>query len=237
MYEEHPVCRKPNDEYVKIWHYMDFRKFVSLLHNEALFFPRAAMLLRDDPFEGAFPKNGCDPDVRQYFEFTGHKDIVAVNCWHMNEYESNAMWKLYGDSIAIRSTFRRLADSFGDSPEQVHIGIVEYIDYEFDTTRSAPDNMLTYLLHKRPDFGYEAELRALTLLAPSSAEDPDSAPEIEGGVRIKADLDTLIDEIYVSPRSERWVTDVVQSIAGKYGLYKPVERSKLLDPPEALPPC
>ena len=230
MYEEHPVCRKPDNEHVKIWHYMDFRKFVFLLHNEALFFSRATTLLKDDPFEGAFPKNGCDPDVRQYFEFTDHKNSVAVNCWHMNEYESNAMWKLYGDSIAIRSTFRRLADSFNDSPEQVFIGIVEYIDYEFDTTRSDPDNMVTYLLHKRPDFVYESELRALTLLAPS-AENPDSPPEIDSGVRISVNLDTLIDRVYVSPRSERWVTDVVRSVAGKYRLDRPVERSRLLDQP------
>jgi hypothetical protein len=232
MYEQHPVCRKPADEHVKIWHYMDFRKFVSLLHNETLFFAKASKLLKDDPFEGAFPKNGCDPDVMQYFELADHKNTVAVNCWHMNAYESNAMWKLYGDSIAICSTFRRLADSLYGAPEGVFIGIVEYIDYEFDTTRSAPDNMLTYLLHKRPDFGYESELRALTVLDPSD-DAPDSLAEIDGGVGIHVNLDTLIDKIYVSPRAERWVTDVVQSVTGKYALVKPVERSKLLDPPES----
>jgi hypothetical protein len=39
------------------------------------------------------------------------KDRYFVSCWHMSEYESDAMWKLYGASnncVAIRSTFARL---------------------------------------------------------------------------------------------------------------------------------
>jgi hypothetical protein len=37
-----------------------------------------------------------------------------VNCWHMNEHESAAMWRLYSqadEAICVQSTFARLADA------------------------------------------------------------------------------------------------------------------------------
>ncbi|HEX2906788.1 MAG TPA: hypothetical protein VHO69_08010, partial [Phototrophicaceae bacterium] len=42
--------RKPSPE-TKIWRYMDFVKFLSLIHREALFFPIAKKL--EDRFEGS----------------------------------------------------------------------------------------------------------------------------------------------------------------------------------------
>jgi hypothetical protein len=49
-YSEHETCLKPANENAKIWRYMDFTKFVSLLEKKALFFCRADKL--GDPFEG-----------------------------------------------------------------------------------------------------------------------------------------------------------------------------------------
>jgi len=54
MYKEHPCIEKPTDENAKIWRYLDFAKFMSLLHRQALFFCRADKL--SDPFEGSFSK-------------------------------------------------------------------------------------------------------------------------------------------------------------------------------------
>ena len=56
---------------------------------------------------------------------------VAVNCWHENEHESAAMWKLYIKSvegIAIQSTYSKLKKSFIND-EIIFIGKVKYIDY------------------------------------------------------------------------------------------------------------
>jgi hypothetical protein len=50
MYEEHPNFVPPPDR-ARLWRYMDFTKFVSLLDKEALFFSSAAIL--GDPFEGS----------------------------------------------------------------------------------------------------------------------------------------------------------------------------------------
>jgi hypothetical protein len=43
------------DDTQKIWRYMDFAKFISLLANEALFFPCPSMF--NDPFEGHKPRS------------------------------------------------------------------------------------------------------------------------------------------------------------------------------------
>ena len=42
------------DENDKIWRYVDFSKFLSLLEDSAIFFSRADKL--DDPFEGSYSK-------------------------------------------------------------------------------------------------------------------------------------------------------------------------------------
>jgi len=47
-----PLFVSPQDEVTKIWRYMDFTKFVSMLENKGLFFPSADNL--GDPFEGSF---------------------------------------------------------------------------------------------------------------------------------------------------------------------------------------
>lgn len=38
MYEEHPLMTVPTDDTI-IWRYMDFTKFVSMLHMGCLYFP------------------------------------------------------------------------------------------------------------------------------------------------------------------------------------------------------
>lgn len=54
MHKEHPVFEKPSNEDAKIWHYMNFSKFVSLLDSKMLFLTRADLF--EDKFEGMLPK-------------------------------------------------------------------------------------------------------------------------------------------------------------------------------------
>jgi hypothetical protein len=56
-----------------------------------------------------------------------------INCWHMNEYESVAMWNLYSkakEAIAIVSTYTRLRECLN---ENFWIEEVQHIDYDRDT--------------------------------------------------------------------------------------------------------
>jgi hypothetical protein len=98
------------DPTLVLWRYMDLEKFRSFLENQALFFCRADKF--SDPFEGSLPRieyesrnawAGKDTqaiiDKHKYL-----KRSFIVNCWHINNNESDAMWRLYLKDNEGRST-------------------------------------------------------------------------------------------------------------------------------------
>lgn len=121
MYEIHPNFNELAEE-SKIWRYMDFTKFVHLLESESLFFTRADKF--EDPFEGVSSManqslrneiyNGKIPP--EAFKLLDDFSKMArmytfVNCWHLNDYEAAAMWKLYlqsNEGVAIQTNFQSL---------------------------------------------------------------------------------------------------------------------------------
>lgn len=146
---------------------MDFTKFVDMLNNSSLFFIRADCF--EDIFEGSLTKlskekieetinrirrekiadENFDPDSLRN-SVTPAKNQHAINCWHMNDYESAAMWKLYlqsNEGIAIQSTFNKLKDSLSETELYTLIGEVKYIDYDKDMIN--PFNGFNSFLHKR----------------------------------------------------------------------------------------
>jgi len=158
---------------------------------------------------------------------------VLINCWHMNEFESAAMWELYAKSgIAIKTTFKRLKDSLDKgTPELIKFGLVEYTDFKNEWM--AEDNLYPRFFLKRKSFEHEKELRAvlqLELEGPtvmvrdgiSYVEDvrdtSDPKQKTERGRYVTADIHTLISEIYVAPRAASWVEDSIKAVLVKYGL-------------------
>lgn len=244
MYKEHPVFEKPKNENAKIWRYMDFTKFVSLLDKSALFFTRADKL--GDLFEGSYSKANIDlrPTVYKIPQhmlrtmstlFEVLTKFTTVNCWHLNEYESAAMWKLYlksNEGIAIQSTFKRLKDSLKDENHDIFIGKVRYIDYEKDWM---PEGNTFYpFVHKRKSFDHEQELRAVMQEIPSKKGggiDLSPKPSCVDGIDVPVDLDLLIDRIYLAPTSLDWLHELVEAVTRKYQLDKEVHQSSLDDVP------
>ncbi len=88
---------------------------------------------------------------------------MAVNCWHMNEHESAAMWKLYlksDEGIAVQSTYNKLLNSMHDSNDfMLLVGAVNYIDYNKEVIPFG--NAFYPYIHKRKSFEHERELRAV----------------------------------------------------------------------------
>jgi hypothetical protein len=250
MYEEHSVFERPEDENARIWRYLDFTKFVSVLDREALFFARADVL--PDAFEGSHSranvalrpilhggvpakakKNFLDTLTTIYREM---RRFTFLNCWHLNEHESAAMWRLYlktEEGVAIQSTFRRLADSFTRCREHtIHIGKVRYIDY--DTELMPAEDIRQPFLHKRKSFEHERELRAVIQEVPheEGKGPPWLSPETgEVGVYVPVDLEVLIERVYVSPTAPEWFSELVASVAKKYQLNKELAQSSLRDGP------
>lgn len=260
MYQEHPRFESPSDQNVTIWRYMDFAKFVSMLHTGHLHFTRLDGF--GDPFEGALPKRHVqavrqarvehqekNPELWEHFKNLGQvkssateeyqelRTRIAVNCWHKNEQESAAMWSLYLKSengIAIQSTYKKLAESFNSNDKTVivWVGMVKYIDYEKEMFEDF-NNMLLPALHKRASFQHENELRAVVCGSTPYEGNLhlDMREFPETGVDVAVDLGTLIDSIYVAPGTPEWFKQSVESVAEKYELGVPVKQSSLDDEP------
>lgn len=221
MYSPHPLFHSPHDPNIRVWHYMDLFKFLSLLDSSALYFARLDTL--DDPFEGemtAADYRACT-DVSLSDAVQKLRRKVHVNCWHMNAHESAAMWKIYshaGQGIAIQSTFERMSAAFNDGGPSVHVGMVEYRDYATD--RIVGDDIERVVLSKRKSYEYEHELRAAIILH-------DETDEERGGTPVPVNFDMLIESIYLSPALHTWQEKTLRSVLERFGIAKLLRRSEL----------
>jgi hypothetical protein len=154
-----------------------------------------------------------------------------VSCWHMNEHESAAMWRLYTqshESICVQSTFTRLAAVL---PSYGNVGVIRYLDYETETV--AEDNLFNFIMCKRRSFEHEREVRAVIW---EQLGGPAGGDEIRSrctpfGLPVPVDLVQLIEAILVSPTSPAWFVDVVKELLESQKLQLPVIQSSLSTPP------
>ncbi len=157
---------------------------------------------------------------------------IAINCWHMNEHESAAMWKLYlkGDEgIAVQSTYNKLRASIIDD-EEVFLGVVRYIDYETEAINAG--NLLSPFVHKRKSFEHEREVRAVVIKWPICDGGMDFNQEAIGhGLKIKMNVKVLVERIYIAPSAPEWFADLVRALIQRYGYNFDVEHSKLSERP------
>ena len=232
---------------MSIWRYMDLAKFVLMLESQALHFARASIL--EDKFEGAMSIPSVEvrrklfPDAPEdMLSSAGNRfrDYTYLSCWHMNDHESLAMWKLYQGGepkgIAVRSSYRRLSESIID-PRPVYLAMVRYIDYESDLIPVG--NIFYAFAHKRKSFEFEQEIRGIFLAEPLVTTDdtldesgwPKSewAPEGPPVVPISVDLDKLVETVYVSPKASAWFADVVRDVIARYGRSWPMQQHSSID--------
>jgi len=231
----------------KIWHYLDFSKFIYLISEKKLHFTSADQLT--DEFEGSLPKSKAedrDEEIRRICSYMRDDEKIQkmidekrnlsrsfrrymhLNCWHMNEDESLAMWSLYSipeRGLGIQSTMDRLIESFRKE-ERYHISVgkVEYIDYsKWDGNIGQP---IQRFLLKRKSFDFESEIRALT---PGAGYGPTEEHLKGRGIDIPIDLETLIEKVYVSPQSPNWFYRLVRTMVEKFDLDVEVHRSGMKD--------
>ena len=241
MYENHPAFESPNNKDVKVWRYMDFTKFVSLLEKKSLYFARADKF--DDPFEGSYSKLNIEKRFDTYPEDKIEKmsipyekipKFVFLNCWHLNDFESAALWNLYlksNEGISIQSNFERLTECFHKyTDNNIFVGKVKYIDYDKDWLPEG--NILYPFIHKRKSFEHEKEIRAVVLdLNTINKKFDFNSSKFSHGFYVPIDLEILIEKIYVSPTSPDWFYTLVKSITNKYEIDKDIMKSNLSDDP------
>jgi hypothetical protein len=211
----------PADDSKTTWRYLTFPSFVSVLQTKQMFFSRLEDL--EDPYEGRFTDvvkcHFPTQVVAASEQFSRHN--LCVNCWHMNEYESAAMWAIYAESgtgIAIRSTIGRMKASLHVDPRDVSMCEVQYVDF---SQFGGCDRCFSLNL-KRKSFEHEREVRLWRLEADHHTQDL--------GVSISVDPDELIDQVYISPKAEHWLKDLVDREMVTYHLNRAAIRSELYSP-------
>lgn len=239
-------CIRPSKNST-IWRYLDLAKYLDLIHNKRLFFVSPIIFKSDDPYEGSFQHKNLEErscwlgtDVladKRYDLFDGKyekllrkrilKDErrIVVNCWHINDVESAAMWKIYSSfnkGIAIRSSIKNLSKSFKENEDTIFISKINY----GEKLKTQDITLWSRFLCKREDFKYENELRIISLVT-----NPQDL--INEGIYIAVDLNMLIDEIIISPDAPEWFFDLIQDMTiNKYKIKKKVTKSKLLSIPK-----
>jgi len=205
----------------RLWRYTDFAKFASLLTTSRLFLARADRL--GDPLEGSFPRRSIEArlerrTIENESEFKkAMQQQVYINCWHSNDVESAAMWRLYSDSkqaIAVTTTAQRLYDAL---PDRCFMGKVQYIDFD---TEAIPDvgYIQAPFFYKRRSFEHEREVRIMSLSGATARNE---------GAPVDINLSSTLLEIYVSPESPGWYLDVVTDLVKRCGFSFPVRQSTL----------
>lgn len=242
MYKERPEFETPPDD-TTIWRYIDYTKFIAMLEDKALFFSRGDRFR--DRFEGSVPKKVAEElhkmwkeqqlvvkqpsdekQAKKRYDKLAQLDrkLVAINCWYIDEAESDAMWQLYlkgrGEGVAIRSTVGRLKAAVETDRRDVHIGVVNYIDYEKDAFEIRSG--FSQFLHKRLGFRHENELRAMLRLAPKMQSGGrfdyiNSEPQVEYGLKVSVNLQALISQIVIAPGS-KWLELVTLKVINRFGL-------------------
>ena len=139
MYLDNPNIKLPDDSDTIVWKYLDLSKFLDLLLSQKLFMSRSDKF--EDQYEGTFSEPTFEeikklatdnPDFLNFYKT--HREKVAISSWHINEYESFAMWQIFtqnSEGLAIQSTIGRLQKAL--KPEtniNQYIGEVNYIDYK-----------------------------------------------------------------------------------------------------------
>lgn len=243
--EMHPLLIQPRDIQVSVWRYLDFTKYVSLLDARALFLPRADLL--GDPFEGTFGKG--IPPTEPIETSGGRKSFVAapkdhrdelremfrqwrsrtyVSCWHVNEFESAAMWRLYAstnEAVAIRTTYASLREAL---PKEAIIGLVQYIDY---ASEWVPDtNAIWPFFFKRKSFEHEREVRIVLQDTGHRTAIP-LQPNEDGGKLIPLELGSVVRAVVVAPTSPAWFRHIVSNVTTRYGYAFPVSQSTMDEEP------
>ncbi len=186
------------------------------------------------------------------------RKYVMCSCWHQNVVESMAMWEKYhmrNSGVAIKTTMQKMKDSLL-SEYSIYIGKIEYIYGNTDDDQYMQNFLqneipltkkLTYFPYyrKRKEYEHEQEVRLIVDIDPfirdalnnQTVENVDSfletgLPDIcDIGMPFNIDVNTLIDEVIVSPYAKDWITETLRSVVQKFGFIFEVNPSTLLDDP------
>ena len=225
----------------RIWRYMNRARFSDMLESNRIYFASANQFI--DPFEGAVAVQPYDFPIDPRYSEMDHlerafrelKRLTKISCWHIEEYESDAMWHLYaeqGKGVAIVSrpskisaslTPYRIRPEYG--VEELHGGNVKYVDL-MKVRLQVRD--LERFYHKHIAFSWEREFRCSISLR-MAEEFGIRVPS--GGIFVEADPKELIEEIHIGPGISPEGRQLVMQACQERGLHDRVHISSLIGRP------
>jgi hypothetical protein len=227
MYINSSNITLPEDNNTIVWKYLDLSKFLDMLLSQQLFMSRSDKF--EDQYEGTFSEPTFEeikkiaannPKFLDYYK--SHREKVVISSWHINEYESFAMWQIFtknNEGLAIQSTIGRLKEAL--QPERAieqYIGNVNYIDYKKEYIPF--DDTFFPFLFKRKSFQYEREVRIISDVSAQNIP-------VNDGLKINVNLNELIEKIYIHPKSENWYKKLVIELVSKLDFKIEIEKSDL----------
>lgn len=236
---EFPIVASANDPLSNdtiLWRHMDLYKYMDFLQTAELHFAGAEQM--EDTWEGVLPPSGHSDRqahfgagwqaVKPYFEAAEEyvRTHLYLNCWCQGRDESLAMWRLYsaqGKGIAIKTTKERLLGAM-ERERTIVSAPVRYVNYQ--TYQIDNRNLSSPYLLKRRSFEFECEYRLLAYATETEVSRPPSF------VRVRVDLMTLVEEVWVSPDTDPWAVAVVEKLTRPHLPRVKVVQSRLLSPPD-----
>lgn len=167
-----------------------------------------------------------------------------VSCWHANDHESEAMWRLYSQynkGVAIQTDIATLARELpGEYENQGHVTTIlisrmNYIDFA-----NPPPSLFVPgaavqepELLKRVSFAHEKEIRVHAHpMCGWGYHIAGVEPEIEGDyILLPAKIDELVHKIIVSPGAPTYYYEFLVSLVEHFGYAIDVEKSTLAGDP------
>ena len=243
------VFNAPSNRNTNIWRYMDFTKFISLLNSGSLHLTRCDQF--DDTIDEFVPPNEVNTDLeretladRQSLSKTQtsttsdtfrklQKRYVFINCWHIHEGESIALWRRYtrtNEAIAIQTRFSKLREAL---PANYYIGQVNYVDSQ--AYKRCRNERLYPIMHKRKSFEHERELRVCYVDTyefsqhMKNPEDYHLSDKTRLVETIPVDVQSLVETVRVAPGAPSWLVELVKDSLILFGYRLPVSQANTTD--------
>ena len=239
---------------IKLWRYIDFTKFLSLLETESLFFTRADKF--EDPFEGA---RGFEYQSKEAYESIEKFKLLELKSKYKKEgiplpSDEELSQIIEAEMVKVRNNYKKLRETVfiscwhandreSEGMWKLYTSVmaqgvaiqttVEHLckslyDPNFEV------GFVNYIDYGEPlkinqhPFWYKRD--AFKHEAEVRAVIIDSKLK-EFGKQVRVNLDSLIDSVYISPTAQGWFAELVKSVCRRYGLHKPVIHSALNEIP------
>src|SRR5688572_13316302 len=241
MYKEHYSFHTP-DKSLIVWRYLDFTKFVDLLISNQLYFARSDRF--EDPFEGIFRLKDYEQTKNMWTDEAQTKKFYFLNCWHINDNQSDAMWKIFlktKNGIAIKSTVGNIINSLAGAQEDIFISKVYYRDFTkvtFNDLSLEQQNQLfggrggsvNQFNYKRISFEHEKELRLYCIDLPIPHAIINGVPrEPLKEKRVNVITNELINEVVIAPFADSWFKNLVEKVIARLNFKFAVSKSDLYE--------